>query len=35
MDESIPQINEIINKVKNNSVFEGNDYTSGNFNKYV
>ena len=35
MDESIPQINEIINKVKNNSAFEGNDYTSGNFNKYV
>ena len=35
MDESIIQINDIIKKVKNNLIYDGNDYTSGNFNKIV
>jgi hypothetical protein len=35
MDESVKQINEIIEKVKSNSVYEGNDFTCGNFNRTV
>lgn len=35
LDEAVPEINEIIDKVKNDIPFKGNDYTSGNLNKNV
>ena len=35
LDETVPEINEIIDKVKNDIPFKGNDYTNGNLNKTV
>lgn len=35
IDETIPEINEILEHIKNVIVFEGEKYTKGNFNKFV
>ena len=35
IDETIPEINEILKNVKNDIPFEGENYTKGNFNKFV
>lgn len=35
LDENIEQINNIIKNIKNNTRFEGQDYTNGNFNRCV
>ena len=35
LDESIYEINSIIQKVKNNQRFEGKDYTNGNLNREI
>lgn len=35
LDENISEINNIISKVKNDIPFTGDDYTKGNFNKFV
>lgn len=35
LDETIEEINEIINRVQNNHRFEGSSYTNGNLNKQI
>ena len=35
LDETIEEINEIINRVHNNQRFDGNNYTNGNLNKEI
>lgn len=35
IDETISEINKILEHVKNDIVFEGENYTKGNFNKFV
>ena len=35
LDESIAEINDIINVVKTGNKLEGNDYTNGNFNREI
>ena len=35
LDESIPEINYIINTVKTGQKLEGKDFTNGNFNKEI